>query len=412
MGANIRDTTESVTVKHTMSVFMGQTQHALLMPRDYNYLARFLSLRPPPPPSHIADELEAFSGRNNLETVTTMAIYAAAMQSMATTFLAGLNLTAQQLRDYAVTPAAFNNPALLNIIDVLTTPIQAPSIANTKCDAAFHVKVRRLASSSYNISIFDNLWWGGNAFLQRTSMTQEAASTIYHDMLLQHAPRLGTMFALTSLIKEYPYEWGASARGAHFNIMNEVVRRGPAADRGWRSVLGDQTYDKIVTTNSPFMLKMYGWQVMQCLLNRAQRAAEPPNVMLMTHVWQNGLALTPWTLSQPIAGIGPTYNVQAMCYEPCTFVSYLWSTETVVAPQLSIADDWWLPYSYHDGTRATCGFDCLSAEPGYTPNPIEGLMDLSFLRMDAPGTSANITNPSLPTAGQPENNPSAQINLN
>lgn len=410
MGANLRTTAESVDVKHTMSVFMGQTSHALPMPRDYNYLARFLNLRPAPPPNHVADELEAFASRSNLETVTAMAIYAAANQSMTTTYLAGLNITTQQLIHYATTPAAFNNPSLLNILDVLTEPGITPSITNSDCDATLHVKVRRLVSHLFNMNIYDNLWWGGHAFLRRASVSAVVAAHIYGGMLTQHAPRIGTMFALTSLLKEYPYEWGASARGAHFNIQNEVVRRGPVADRGWRSVLGDQQYDKLVTLNSPFLLKMYGWQVMQCLLNRAELAAEPPHVQLMTHVWQQGLALTPWTMHQPIANIGPVYNAEAACYEPCTFVSYQWSTETVIAPQLLLTDVWWTYYSYYDGARATCGFDCLSADPGHVANPIEGIMDLSFLGLNMQSGFNQQAPGNLPLTGQPDT--ANTVNLN
>lgn len=384
MGANVQQFEETAVHKHVLSSHHGVAVHSLPMPRDYNYLARFLNLRPTAPAMTYANEIDAFVSRTPTEIVTAMAIYAASIQTMATTYLAGMNVTTEHLMNRSMLPLVALDPSLLNMLAALNQPVAVPSIANVNSDARFHAFVRCLVNKYFSFTIYEQLWWQTSSFFQSANFAMDVMAATYHNYPAPYAPRRGTFYAMTGLIKQYPVEWAASSRGAHFSIEKETVRVGPVADRGWRAVLGDKNYNESILLNTPYKLNMYGWQVLQCLCNRAWPNAQPAGIATMTHIWQQHLPPTQWVLAGPVADRLPLWNDQAHSFELCTFKSFDWDTSTLYAPRLQAAQNWWLAYSYHDGSRPTAGFDALSRDMGAIVAPIEGYMDLSFLNLNAP----------------------------
>lgn len=383
LGCNVQQMQENVVEKYTLSPFHGVSDFHLPRPRDYNYLARFLNLRPPPAAQYVHDELDAFATRSNVETVTAMALYTAALQAMTTTYLAGLNITTGQIIARSTAPPQPMNRNLLNILDALDTPTSTATIASCDSDAKLHVAVRRAACHYFEFNIHHSLWWQQHAMLRPRGHDDASLQATFHNFNANTAPRRGTMFALTSFVRTYPYEWGCSTRGAHFDISKEVLRQGPVAARGWISVLGDVKYNAALTSLAPFQLHMYGWQVMQCLCNRAWQAVQPAGLGLMTHAWQPSLVPSAWNQVAMVAAHNPLWNDNAHCYEPCTFKSFNWDNDVMFAPRLQLAQAWWHPFSRHDGARPTAGFDALGRDPGAIGPAEEGVMDFSFLSLIA-----------------------------
>lgn len=375
--------------KHPLSPFFGPANYTLPKPRDFNFMARFLNLRPQAPSTAVMSEIDAYSTRSNEEVCSTVALYAASIQAAATTYFAGANVTTQQLLNRATNANNAIDPNLRKMFAAWDQPINQPSIAETDADAAGRVMIRNLAMKMFGISFYSSLWWGTPMMFAPNVLGAAAAAQTYHGIAAGLPPRFSTLFGLTTYVEEYPYEWGCSERGAHFDITNEVVRLGPVAQRGWRAVLGDHRYNRAILENRPFILNMYGWQVLQCLTNRAQLNAQPDGLMAMSHQWQQGIPPDQWNLAEGQAFQLPAWNMQANCYEPCTFLSFDWANSALYAPRLHLAQQWWQPYSRHDGKRATCGFDALDRDMGATSEPQVDMMDMSFLH----GMSAVNLNP-------------------
>lgn len=365
--------------KRVLSPFFGLANYSLPRPRDFNFLARFLNLRPAAPPSTATTEIDAYATRSDHEVCMAIALYHAAIQAAATTYYAGANISLQLLISRATNANDQLDPNLRSILNMLDQPAALPSIATAESDAAGRVIIRNLAMKMFGLNIYSSLWWNTVMLFQPNSLTPAQAAVTFHALDLARPPRYSTLYGLTTYVTEYPYEWGCSERGAHFDITKEVVRTGPAAARGWRSVLGDHKYDQSLTQNSPFLLQMYGWQVLQCMCNRTLPAAQPPGITTMTNTWQQGVLPSQWTVVPAANQVLPVFNVDAHAFEPCSFMSYNWEDHIIYAPHLQLAMVWWQSLSRHDGARPTCGFDALDRDLGAQPAAQPDMMDLSFL---------------------------------
>lgn len=364
---------------HLIDAFYGLADRTMPMPRETNFLLRILNIRPQVPPNAQSSDMAAFLSRTPTERVVTLAILAAANMSMATTLLASNNTTLMQQLGYSdpAPPAIDHTQAML--MQAWCQPIAVQAAAGPLFDAIFRVQIRKLVNLHYSFRVYTSPYMWTSAFFTQASTATAVLHETYYGMDMNTPARTLSMFSLTALVDEYPLEWGCSKYGAYIDIRKEVVRIGPPANRGWQAYRGDARYQQFATGSTPFSSLMYGWHVLQCLVNRHQQP-DVPTIKYDHHVWTPGLVPDAWQHfdTPPEGAAPPVWAVNEQCWEPCTFLSYSWSAETLFAPRLDMLSTWWVQYSNSDGLMPICGFKCNSMEPGLVMAPNLGIMDFAL----------------------------------
>ena len=361
-----------------VSVVYGSPNYDLPKPHDYNYLARFLGIMPTKASDEVITELESFVTRSVSERMATCAVYNAIIAAMATTTFAGINIRLLDIIRYSQDPAVAQDHNLQIIMKHLDEPMHGPSNIQGPYDVRLRVIARRLFTQYTGVTIPDNIWFQSPAFFGKNSLSQERLNLNYTGINNHWAPTRSLLFGLLGHLSVYPLEWGVSDRGAHFDIQKDVIDTGPPADRGWFSVMGDVKYGNTATGSSPHKLLMYGWNVLQCMCNRYWNQAAPA-LIIQTHTWAPGRMQRPWENAPDATRVAftPQWNGVARCYNPCTFRSYDWDTNTVAAPALSWGNNWWKRYRHTDGDRPTAGLIVKSKTPSYEPPSTYGLIDMT-----------------------------------
>lgn len=370
-----------------MSPFYGSPNVNMNRTRDANFLARLLKVLPPYPqdPWHL--ELQAFETRTSQTRWYTIGVVGAMLRAMTTTTLASANITHQQIEMWAQEGVEPLPDSLFSMLSDLDSPTNTYTWSQLKTDALLKQNVRRMVSFYLHTTLLDNIWSNGHFLFVNNSMAEASLELTYDGINANYPSRVGTLYALTALMTQYPLEWGCSDKGAFFNIEKEVLPYGPQAARGWYSQYGDAALDDAPYSDEPYKLRMYGWQVLQCIVNRIWPAAAPV-LHGCTHAWSPGITKHPWT-NQDVAALMPQWNADAHAYEPCSFRSYDWADETLYTVRLSLADQWWVSLRYTDGSIPVAGFFCPLRAPGAAPTPVRGMMRLKIAGRNRPSQPAD-----------------------
>lgn len=108
---------------------------------------------------------------------------------------------------------------------------------------------------------------------------------------------------------------------------------GHVTTRSWQLAAGKR----------PFILEMYAWQVMQCMLNRAYNDVAPD---LRFYSFPHIPGAIQDVVNAPVAmaNMLPVWNAAGRFFEPATFRSYSWSDDLIVIPTMANNARWWFLY--------------------------------------------------------------------
>lgn len=373
-GTQLRYLDDDALSRKCISLFFGSADFSLPAPRDYSYMARFLNIKPAFPGNEVNTEVVAFISTPVPERARLINMYTGWINALSSSYLAGVNLTTQDIV-YWHSHVRGNAPQQRDItFDSIVYPMAEPNMHYQECDATFHYVVRANFATMFDITIPTQTWVQQLWLAQPGSITVAVAQRMYEGLDDNYAPRYGTMLAFTLFFKKYPKEWGISDKGASCNIESEVILFGNPNQQGWFATRGDREYAQAAVGDTPYHLMMYGWQVLQVLANKAW-LGQAPDLGLSLHPWAPGQEPQLWERdAHPDAHQLPLWNVDGHCFEPLTFKSYDYTTNTLFAPYLPRDDGWWERYMYDDGKRPNAGlWNPLKAAP-VQPPPMRGLV--------------------------------------
>lgn len=251
---------------HRISPFYGDPNVQLNRTHDTNFLARMLGIRPTLPPATTVLEIQAFVTRTPQVRWHAVGVYSAMIRAMSTTQMASANITHQAVLDWCQQGAAEIDENMHTMLFELDSPTNKYTWRQINSDSLFKQNLRRQVAFYLHTTIIDNVWSNGHTFFPAHSLVDAVAELTFYGILERFATRVGTLYAMTALLTQYPLEWGCSDKGAFFNIAKEVEPDGPAANRGWYSQYGDAGLDNAPYSEEPYLLRMYDWQVLQYMV--------------------------------------------------------------------------------------------------------------------------------------------------
>lgn len=353
--------------RRALSHLFGRCDWKMYAPRDYNYFMRLLDVKPPQPSWDCSREWDAFMTMSAVNRLQSVAILNAVETAMATTVMAGLNITKQQVMAWVTAGAAPINANLWRLIEHMSMAADPTADATRATDGFMRNVVRAAASSMLGVqlpnSYFPQTEWLGKMGWVPTAPETAAMYTPVGS--IHHAPRRGSVLGVGLLLEKYPYEWCFSGYGAHFNIEREVIRYGLANQRGWISHMGDPSYAQTAVGSTPFNLQAYGWQVIHCMLSRYYAAAPVPNLRYYTHRWLPQGIPGAWAQPAANAAYDPEFDgIGLRNFEPCTFKSYDWATSDIIAPTMAENQNWWHRYDDPCSDQPKAGYASASKRYG------------------------------------------------
>lgn len=153
------------------------------------------------------------------------------------------------------------------------------------------------------------------------------------------APRVGSVLALDQWIMTRPIEWGVSGPAPDVNFNDEVQIAGAPEGQGWFAQRGAiAEYNRISTGPEPYELVAHTPAAMTAVC-QIRYPDEPPIISWVNSDWWNGIPLPAWSFPNAQLFPQPPYNLALHIFEPCTVMTYDFSTGRVLAPCITLAND-------------------------------------------------------------------------
>lgn len=292
---------------------------------DYNFMYRIIGLTPE---LDIDAQIEwqAFMGANSgNDRVRLAAIYNGALSVLTAQVFAAYNIVEANLQNW-LTGAAAVPPMVGTLLG--QTPLTQPKTPGTG-EALIISQTRAMFDPYFGAGVCVGLYAGQQWNKGRGQ--QPAANIAFQQIAADVIPCKIDQLALDDFIEVRPLEWCLPGPNTKPSMKAEVTISGPAAQQGWYSTAGTDTYAKAVMGIDQTKLRYYGILAMNTITS-AIRPAIAPVVNAQVAVPAKGRQVS-WAIGPaPIAvgGYDPILHVIL----PGHFTSYNHVLTQVQAPCL------------------------------------------------------------------------------
>lgn len=287
-------------------------------PQDYNVLLRLAGVRP----TSIAEdgaEITQYTTIRSTDRIRLAALYTASYSTFLTTVLHSIQIAGDRVREwYAGAALAPSAVQLITYLNTITTPVPQGA------EAPIYNMIKDCFPKFMSVDVARHTNRGSQWLGSFGSRPLHAAA--YAGLPTLATMRLFNPLIIDNFINVRPREWGIVGPRPKANFLAEIVIQAPAAQQGWRSLLGSKIYSQTASSPTPFGYVEYGAYALNVITQYLRPAQQEVSYQDAYYV-PNGHP----EFNNPQVAQGPEYLEAIHSFIPCTIMTWDANDTTVRA---------------------------------------------------------------------------------